>query len=145
MGAPVPPVGEQEGGEQAGEPQKEFEIVNGEVVKYLGGTSRVIIPVSVTSIKEGAFEGCNHVSNVTIPDSVKHIGAHAFANCHSLRVVFVPESVTEMDKEIFIGCSDILVINCAASKEPKSWDKNWNKKGKGAFGGHFKAIWGYKG
>lgn len=127
------------------EPQKEFEIVNGEVVKYMGSTSRVVIPVSVTSIKEGAFEGSKHISNVTIPDSVKHIGEHAFASCPSLRVVFIPESVTEMDKEVFLDCSDILVINCTAAKEPKSWDKNWNKKGKGTFGGHFKAIWGYKG
>ena len=81
---------------------------------------------------------------MTIPDSVTHIGARAFANCHSLRVVFVPESVTEMEKDVFLDCNDILVINCAAPKEPKTWDKNWNKKSNGVFGGRFKAIWGYK-
>ncbi len=147
-GQPMPGLNHEEKGEDGQplqkDPQKEFEIVNGEVVKYTGGTSRVVIPVSVTSIKESAFEGCKHISNVTIPNSVTHIGARAFANCHSLRVVFIPESVTAMEKDVFVDCSDILVINCGAEKEPKTWDKNWNKKGNGVFGGRFKAIWGYK-
>ena len=124
---------------------KEFEIVNGELVKYTGTMTRIVIPVSVTSIKEGAFEGSKSLSTVTLPSSVTKVGARAFANCAALRVVFIPDSVTTMEKEVFLGCSEILTIKCAAEKEPKSWDKNWNKKGGGLLGGRFKPDWGYKG
>ena len=145
MGAPgeVPPA---EGAPQAGaETPKECEIVNGELVKYTGTLNRVVIPVSVTSIKENAFENSKMLSNVVIPNSVTKIGARAFAHCNSLRVVFIPESVTSMGKEVFLGCNEFLTINCSAPKAPKSWEKNWDKKGSGMFGGHYKAIWGYKG
>ncbi len=142
----MPPMGQPPmQGFAPNEPPKEFEIVNGEIVKYMGTGSTVVIPVSVTSIKEGAFEGNKVISRVIIPNSVVKIGSRAFANCHSLRVVMIPESVVTMEKDVFIQCNEILVLNCASGKEPKTWDKNWNKRNDGIFGGRFKAIWGYKG
>ena len=85
------------------------------------------------------------MANVTIPNTVTKIGVRAFANCNSLRVIFIPDSVVEVGKEAFLGCNEFLAINCTAPKEPKTWDKNWDKKGGGMFGGHFKANWGFKG
>ena len=134
-GAPAPAADDQ---------PKEFEIVGGELIKYTGTMMRIVVPVSVTSIKEGAFEGSKSLSHVTLPNSVTHIGARAFANCAALRVVYIPDSVATMEKEVFFGCSEILTIRCGADKEPKTWDKNWDKKGGGLFGGHFMASWGCK-
>ena len=47
----------------------------------------IIIPNSVTSIKEKAFYGCSKITNVTIPNSVTSIGNNAFTDCKSLSVV----------------------------------------------------------
>ena len=49
----------------------------------------IAIPSSVTSIANGAFQGCG-LTSVTIPNSVVSIGRFAFGNCHDL------ESVTSL-------------------------------------------------
>ena len=64
----------------------------------------VTIPDSVTSIGDGAFEGCKSLQSVTIPDSVTSIGDFAFSDCSSLQSVTIPESVTIIEGNPFIDC-----------------------------------------
>ena len=45
----------------------------------INGCSTTIIPNSVTSIGEGAFEGCTSLVSIEIPNSVTSIGDYAFA------------------------------------------------------------------
>lgn len=49
---------------------------------------KVIIPDSVKTIEEYAFQFCDDLTNVTIPDSVTSIGKGAFVNCSGLTSVF---------------------------------------------------------
>lgn len=42
------------------------------------------LPSSVTSIGDGAFDGCSGLTSVTIPDSVTSIGEAAFSGCSGL-------------------------------------------------------------
>ena len=144
-GAPAegqPPMGAPQA---AGNPSNEFEIVEGELVKYIGNGRAAVIPAFVTAIKAGAFEGAKGLAQIIIPESVVKIGARAFANCAGLRKLFIPASVTTIEKEAFLGCAEYLTINCAAPKAPKTWEKGWDKKGGGLFGGKFKPNWGMKG
>jgi hypothetical protein len=46
-----------------------------------------VIPDSVTSIGDGAFSGCDSLTNITIPDSVTSIGNGAFWRCTKLSAV----------------------------------------------------------
>ena len=62
--------------------------LNGEEVKDL------VIPNSVTSIGDWAFEGCSGLTSVSIPNSVTSIGNYAFAFCSGLTSVTIPNSVT---------------------------------------------------
>ncbi len=68
------------------------------------------IPIGVTSIPDGAFEGCTGLISVTIPDGVTSIGSFAFAGCSSLTQVKIPKSVTSIDSTAFSGCGKLKNI-----------------------------------
>ena len=60
------------------------------------GCENTVIPSSVTSIGEGAFECCQGLTSITIPDSVTSIGDWAFGGCESLASITVSDSVTNI-------------------------------------------------
>ena len=59
------------------------------LILYLSNGNNFIIPDSVTSIGDGAFEGCKSLQSVTIPDSVTSIGDTVFWWCKSLQSIFI--------------------------------------------------------
>ena len=45
------------------------------------------IPDDVTSIGDGAFDGCESLTSINIPNSVIRIGEKAFLHCESLKFI----------------------------------------------------------
>ena len=89
---------------------------NGVLTKVdLHGATEVVIPDSVTSIGEGAFQGCSGLTSVTIPGSVTSIGDWAFQNCSSLTSVMIPNSVTNIGEAAFRVCSGLTRITIGNS------------------------------
>ena len=82
------------------------------LIQWPGGRNDVILPVSVTSIGEFAFEGCFGLTSVTIPASVTSIGEFAFARCSGLTSVIIPASVTSIGRYAFYRCSALTTIYC---------------------------------
>ena len=82
----------------------DFQIENGELVKYTGKGGDVVIPDSVTSIGNGAFDGCKSLTSITIPDTVTSIGDYAFEECNELKSVTIPDSVTSIGESAFENC-----------------------------------------
>ena len=62
------------------------------------------IPSSVTSIGNGAFEGCATLTSIVIPDSVISIGNSAFYDCIALTSIVIPDSVTSIGIGAFYNC-----------------------------------------
>ena len=83
--------------------------LNGEEVKDL------VIPVSVTAIKDYAFSGCSGLTSVTIPNSVTSIGNSAFSGCSGLTSVTIPNSVTSIGYYAFDGCSGLTSVTIGNS------------------------------
>ena len=77
------------------------------LISYLSKGDNFIIPDSVTSIGDRAFEYCASLQSVTIPDSVTSIGFRAFQGCSSLQSVTIPDSVTSIGDSAFYGCSSL--------------------------------------
>ena len=80
------------------------------LISYLSKGENFIIPDSVTSIGDGAFEDCWSLQSVTIPDSVTSIGDLAFYDCRSLHSVTIPDSVTSIGESAFEGCSSLQSV-----------------------------------
>ena len=73
--------------------------INSELVTSL------VIPNTVTEIKDNAFSGCTSLTSIVIPDSVTSIGERAFSGCTS------------------------LTIYCEAASQPEGWDPSWRSSG----------------
>ena len=82
--------------------------------------TNLVIPNSVTSIGNYAFDNCSVLTSVTIPNSVTSIGDYAFAGCSVLTSVTIPNSVTRIGYAAFCGCyklTSITIPNSVASIE----------------------------
>ena len=82
---------------------------------YCTGLSSVIIPNSVTSIGAGAFSGCYVLTSVTIPNSVNAIEPSTFSSCRGLTSVTIPNSVTSIGDGAFHDCSGLTSVTIGNS------------------------------
>ena len=74
------------------------------------GCKNTIIPISVTSIGDYAFWGCNGLTTITIPNSVTSIGSKVFYYCSGLTSITIPNSVTSIGFYAFVRCSGLTSI-----------------------------------
>ena len=86
---------------------------------YIGGNKAtdIVIPDSVSSIRNYAFSGYTSLESIEIPDSVTSIGSSAFRNCISLTSITIPDSVTSIGYDAFFNCTSlesVYIIDLAA-------------------------------
>ena len=74
------------------------------------GCKNTVIPNTVTSIGNWAFQGCLDLTSIDIPSSVTSIGQHAFYYCTGLTSITIPDSVTSIDESAFYYCTGLTSI-----------------------------------
>ena len=86
--------------------------IGGSIHLFVDGKeiTELVIPDSITSIGDYAFDGCSNLTSITIPDSVTSIGDEAFSWCSSLTSVTIPDSVTSIRKKAFINCTSLTSV-----------------------------------
>lgn len=95
--------------EQIEKIKSEFEIVNGELIKYIGKGGNVVIPSSVTKICENAFLNNENVTSITVSEGVNEIDTSAFKNTKALKTVKLPSSLRKIGYGIFME-SDVETV-----------------------------------
>jgi hypothetical protein len=91
----------------------------------MGGN--VIIPSSVTSIGDCAFDACVNLKSVTIPQGVTSIGFKAFGECLSIISITIPASVTDIDGLVFSFWTSSQTINVEGYANQQAADAAWGK------------------
>ena len=73
---------------------------------YLNGkkVTNLVIPNSVTSIGDYAFEYCSGLTSVEIPSSVTSIGYSAFEGCTGLTSIEIPSNIINLGTGVFRYC-----------------------------------------
>lgn len=75
----------------------DFEIIDGQLNKYLGNEKHVVVPDGVTVVNEKAFENSVDLERIDFPDSVKILvlgwGDKVFANCPHLHTVKLGKNI----------------------------------------------------
>ena len=92
--------------------------------------TNLVIPNSVTSIGDYAFQGCEGLTSVNIPNSVTSIGNYAFSSCSglisvtldckeikdwfkymtSIKEINIGNNVTSIGNDAFMGCSGLTSV-----------------------------------
>ena len=91
----------------------------------LYGCQNTIIPHSVTSIGDGAFDGRTSLTSIVLPNSVTSIGREAFSGCFGLTQIVVEEGNPIYDSRdncnaIIETASNTLLYGCQNTIIPHS-------------------------
>ena len=92
-------------------------VISDEAFRECHGLTKIILPTSLTDIRNLAFFECDNLQEVTIPGGVKNIWSMAFANCSNLTEVtcLADERPMVMDSSVF--CTRIDTIHYPAGDE----------------------------
>lgn len=81
------------------------------VIAYCSENDSYEVPNSVTSIGDGAFMNCAHLTSIKLYNNVTSIEDWAFAGCSGLQFIEIPTHVNSIGKFAFDYCTGLTSIN----------------------------------
>ncbi len=84
-----------------------LETIGDLAFEYCYNLTSIIIPDSVTVIGDWAFSDCGSLTEVYLPNSINYIGNSAFNNCDSLISIHIPKNVTIIERSAFNDCGSL--------------------------------------
>ena len=84
-----------------------------EIIKYPSAKSNIkeyVIPSTVISIREYAFQQCDNLEYIEIPEQITSIGIGAFYECTKLKNINIPSGITIIENSTFYRCTDLESI-----------------------------------
>ena len=80
------------------------------IVKCPTARENCTILEGVTRIGDGAFMGCDLITNITIPNSVTSVGSGAFCGCGAITSIKLSNNLTSIEDHAFSGCSGLTEL-----------------------------------
>ncbi len=87
--------------------------------QYCSGLVECVLPESVKSIGNNAFYSCNSLKDFSIPDEVTTVGNSAFQFCHSMKSVRIGSNVSSLGLQCFLQCDSLKIVYSANPVPPK--------------------------
>ena len=91
--------------------------------------ARIVLPESLLTIGEHAFEGNYNLVSIVIPEGVTTIGQYAFASCNYLGSAVIPSSVTYVGLNAFTETNSNLVVFLMEGTDTNAYHLNWLNSG----------------
>ena len=104
----------------------DFFIWNGNLIRYQGTDSEVVVPEGVETLGTAAFApnrwsgwteesgemfaSATNITSVTLPASLEEIGNSAFSGCEKLTSLNIPDRVYSIGWDVFGGCAALTAI-----------------------------------
>ena len=85
-------------------------LIKIETQTLIRGCKNSVIPDSVTSIGQCAFDHCHGLTSITIPNSVTSIGGRAFYLCDNLTNVHIGNGIINIFGQAFVSCDKLTTI-----------------------------------
>jgi len=79
------------------------------------GLTSCTIPESVTTIADGAFQGCTGLTSITIPSNVIEIGNRLFSKCTNLTSVTIGNGLEYIGWGMFEDCTELTSVTIPES------------------------------
>ena len=95
---------------------KQVTVIGAGAFSFDAALREAVIPNSVETIEERAFEGCRALKNVDIPDSVQYIQQMAFKDCVILSSVELPDKVDRIDNDLFRNCFSLKSVTANGAR-----------------------------
>jgi len=102
----------------------------------LSNLTSIILPKSITSVKEYAFQECTGLTSITIPDKISSIGAFAFSGCSGLKEILASKenpNYTDLEGVLFSKDKTQIVAYPNAKSSTYSIPNNVTSIGVSAF------------
>ncbi len=128
-------------------PYSQFDMKEGQLIRYSGAVAAVTIPDGVTAISAQAFGENSTLTSITLPASVQEIAPFTFSRCPALREVrlseglltigmhafsdtqlqrvVIPDSVAYIGQGAFLNCASLTEVHLPATTEVE-WDSFYN-------------------
>ena len=108
---------------------KDVSFENGSKLETLGdsvfagsGLTKVTLPSCLQEIGNGAYAGCESLSEAILPEGLVTIGAGAFQDCNAIKTLGLPSTLEGIKVDAFSGCFNIqrleLNTSCDISAIP---------------------------
>ena len=77
---------------------------------FVPSTLKQVTITNATTLAQGAFYGCEHITNIEIPNGVTAIRESAFYGCAGLTSVTIPSGVTIIGEYAFYNCHALAQV-----------------------------------
>ena len=75
-----------------------------------GTVRNVVVPDTVTTIGEGAFESCKNLESIVLSKRLQEIYRGAFHNCTKLKSIVLPNTMRKIGISAFEGCHSLSSV-----------------------------------